>query len=170
MDAFRIDLASPLFHAKYFPQLRAIRKKTQRRLGNVLNPVSGTGVCGFSTAPFSPNCFRLDVRTSLQVATVEGMNTSRTIVRIDEDQRTAELEIMTPHSYPQMSDTLSALWRVGILQLSMIELSTPRYRVTRSKLVARDGSLLNGTRVMQILEAVQYGGRGRWRSARPQAA
>jgi hypothetical protein len=84
-----------------------------------------------------------------------GMNTSKIVVRLDAERRTAELEIRTPHLNPRLEGLELALCQIGIRPLYTVELLTPRFHITRSKLVARDDSELDSTRVMQILCAAQ---------------
>jgi hypothetical protein len=83
------------------------------------------------------------------------MNTSRIIVRLDAEQRAAQIEMLTPNGVPAVQGLGNALRGIGIRPLHMVELSTPRYRVTRAKLVELDGSELTSGRVMQILCAAR---------------
>lgn len=89
------------------------------------------------------------------VATLLRMNASKIIVRLDAEQRTAELEVMTLRSRPRVDGLGHALEQIGLRPLRTLELDTSRYRITRSRLAERDGSLLTGTRVMQILCAAR---------------
>lgn len=84
------------------------------------------------------------------------MNTSKISVRLDAEQRTAELELMTPHHKPRIEGLELDLRRLGLRQLHTIELSTPKYRVMRTKLRELDGSELNALRVVQILRAARH--------------
>lgn len=81
------------------------------------------------------------------------MNTSKTIVRLDAEQRTAEIEMTTSHNSPRVEGLDHALRRIGFHPMRTIELSTPRFRVTRTKLVELDGAQLSETRIMQALRA-----------------
>ena len=83
------------------------------------------------------------------------MNASKITVRLDAEQRTAEIEVMTLRCRPRVDGLGRALEQIGIRPLRIVELDTPRYRVTRSRLAERDGSQLTGTRVMQILCAAR---------------
>lgn len=83
------------------------------------------------------------------------MNTSRIIVRLDEEQRTAELEVMTPHRSPRIQGMDVALRQIGVLQFQTVELWTSRHSITLTKVAESDGSRLAPGRVMQILSVVQ---------------
>jgi hypothetical protein len=83
------------------------------------------------------------------------MNTTKITVRLDAEHRQAELEMMTPHELAPVGRVDQALRRIGIEPLGTVELETPRYRVTKTKLAELDGSLLDATRVMQILRAAR---------------
>jgi hypothetical protein len=83
------------------------------------------------------------------------MNTSNIIVRLEAEQRTAELEILTPHHNPRSEGLEWTLRRNGIRTLRAIELQTPGGRVTRLRLAELDGSELQEARVMQILRIAQ---------------
>jgi hypothetical protein len=83
------------------------------------------------------------------------MTTSRFTVRLDAEERTADLEITTPHSRPKLEGLERSLRRLGIRFVHTFELSTSKYRITRAKLVDVAGSKLNASRVMQILSTVQ---------------
>ncbi|GEM_PF-3205206 len=83
------------------------------------------------------------------------MDASRITVRLDAEQRTAELEIMTAHSRPRVEGLKEAFGRLGVRPLSTVELMTPRYRITRSKLTEQDGSALSGSRLLEILNAAR---------------
>ncbi len=83
------------------------------------------------------------------------MNTSRIIVRLDEEQRTAELEVMTPHRSPRIQGMDVALRQIGVLPFQTVELSTSRHSITLTKVAESDGSRLVPGRVMQILCVVQ---------------
>jgi hypothetical protein len=76
-------------------------------------------------------------------------------VRLDAAQRTAELEIMTAHALPRVQGLAEAFGRLGVRPLCTVELSTPRYRITRSRLAERDGSALSGARVLELLSAAR---------------
>jgi hypothetical protein len=83
------------------------------------------------------------------------MNTSKIKVRLDAESRTAELEVMTPNGNPYIDGIDHALARMRIRAIHTVELSTPRYRVTRTKLAEMDGSDINPARLMQVLRAAQ---------------
>lgn len=82
------------------------------------------------------------------------MNTWRTIVRLDREPGVAELEVLTPHGKPPPEGLRQALARIGIRAFCTVEMMTPRYQVTRAKLVTRDGIELDTGHVMRILCAV----------------
>jgi hypothetical protein len=83
------------------------------------------------------------------------MNASKISVRLDAEQRTAEIEIMTLHSRPRLEGLAEVLRDLGVQLLCTVELTTPRFRVVRSKLAALDGATLSGTRVLQILSSAR---------------
>ena len=83
------------------------------------------------------------------------MNASKITVRLDATQQTAELEIMTAHSRPRFEGLAEAFGRLGIRPLCTLELSTPRYRITRSRVAESDGSAMSGARVLQLLNAAR---------------
>lgn len=103
----------------------------------------------------SPDCFNTAESLLRAVSTLPPMNASKITVRLDAEQRTAEIEVMTLRSRPRVDGLGRALEQIGIRPLRTLELDTPRYRVTRSRLAERDGSQLTGTRVMQILCAAR---------------
>jgi len=81
------------------------------------------------------------------------MNTSKIVVRLDAEHHAAEIEMMTPHHAPPFEAMEHTLRRIGLRPVSTVELSTPRFRVTRTKVVKWDGSKLDAARVMHILRA-----------------
>lgn len=83
------------------------------------------------------------------------MNTSKIIVRLEAEERTAELEMMVPHGSREIEGIETAIDRIGMRATRKVEVSTPRYRVTRLKVAELDGSMLGATRVMQVLRAVR---------------
>jgi hypothetical protein len=83
------------------------------------------------------------------------MDASKITVRLDAEQRTAEVEIMIAHSRPRVEGLSEALGRLGVRPLCTVEMSTPRYRITRSRFSESDGSTLSGARVLQILNAAR---------------
>lgn len=85
------------------------------------------------------------------------MNTSKIMVRLDAEARTAELEVMVPHGSQEVRGLENAVYRIGMHPACRIEISTPRYRVTRLKVSELDGSPLGATRVMQLLRAAHHG-------------
>jgi hypothetical protein len=82
------------------------------------------------------------------------MNTWQTIVRLDKEPGIAELEVLTPHDKPRPEGLRQALARIGIRAFCTVEMITPRYQITRAKLVTRDGIELDTGHVMRILCAV----------------
>jgi len=84
------------------------------------------------------------------------MNPSRTIVRLDAELGTAELEVIAPHDSPKVEGLDHALRRIGFHPMRTLELSTPRYRVTRTKLAELDGAPLSETRIAQALRAARH--------------
>jgi hypothetical protein len=87
------------------------------------------------------------------------MNTSKITVRLDAERNQAELEILTPRDAGEPLRIEPSLQRLGIRHRGLIELSTPRYFVTRAKLTELDGSKLDVTRVMQVLRAARNNAR-----------
>jgi hypothetical protein len=83
------------------------------------------------------------------------MNTSKIIVRLDAEQRSAELEIMVPHSMPRMEGLATTLRQIGLRTTQSLDISTSRFRVTRMKLAERNGATMEQSRVMEILCAVR---------------
>lgn len=83
------------------------------------------------------------------------MNTSKIIVRLEAEERTAELEMMVPHGSREIEGIETAIRRIGMLTTRRVDVSTPKYRVTRLKVAELDGSVLGSTRVMQVLRAVR---------------
>ncbi len=83
------------------------------------------------------------------------MNAIKITVRLDAAQRTAELEIMAAHSRPRVEGLAEVFGRLGLRSLCIVELWTPRYRITRSRLAECDGSALSGARVLQVLNAAR---------------
>lgn len=85
------------------------------------------------------------------------MNTSKIIVRLEAEERTAELEVMVPHDSREIDGLENTLSRLGMRASSKLQISTPRYRIARVKFAELDGSPLVATRVMQVLRAVRKG-------------
>jgi hypothetical protein len=83
------------------------------------------------------------------------MNTSIIKMRLDAEYRTAELELMTPHGSPSIEGLDYALKRMGLKTIRTVELMTPKFRVTRTRLAEMDGSDIAPTRVMQVLQVAQ---------------
>jgi hypothetical protein len=83
------------------------------------------------------------------------MNPMKATVRLDAEQRTAELELMTPNGTPNFEGFEFALKRIGIRPLRKIEMATPRYQITRTKLVEMNGYEFTPSRLMQVLSIVQ---------------
>ena len=103
----------------------------------------------------SPDCFETAGRVLRAAIILAHMNASKITVRLDAEQRTADIEVMTLRCRPRFDGLGRALEQIGIRPLRTEELDTARYRVTRSRLAERDGSQLTGTRVMQILCAAR---------------
>lgn len=83
------------------------------------------------------------------------MNQSTIKVRLDEEYRTAELELSTPNGSPEVLGIDHALRRMGLRPVHTVEFVTPKYRVTRTKVAEMDGSEMAPERVMQLLQAAQ---------------
>lgn len=83
------------------------------------------------------------------------MNTSKITVRLDAERNEAELEILTPRDGSEPPSIEPSLQRLGIRHGGLVELTTPRYLVTRAKLTELDGSRLDSVRVMQVLRAAR---------------
>lgn len=83
------------------------------------------------------------------------MNTSRITVRLDAEHREAELEMLLPHESATPRSLEESLQRVGMRPFSTVEMTTPRYRVTRTKFAELDGSRIDAIRVMQVLRAAR---------------
>ncbi|MGE5783115.1 MAG: hypothetical protein ACM3ZE_00925, partial [Myxococcales bacterium] len=87
-------------------------------------------------------------------ASMMGMNTSNIIVRLDAEHHAAEIEIMTPHGSPRSAGLETTLRWVGLRTLRTVEFSTPRHRVTRTKVARLDGLELDAARIAGALRAV----------------
>jgi hypothetical protein len=83
------------------------------------------------------------------------MNTFQISVRLDAEHHTAELEILAPQRSVTVQDLKQVLGHVGVLPLRTIETFTPRYHVTRARVMRRDGVALDTAVVLRILGAVQ---------------
>jgi hypothetical protein len=82
-------------------------------------------------------------------------NTTKITVRLDAEQRAAELELVTPHSRSRIDGLEPALRKLGLLSTHTLELHTPKYRITRTKLRQLDGSAFDSTRLVQVLHIVR---------------
>jgi uncharacterized coiled-coil protein SlyX len=83
------------------------------------------------------------------------MKQSRIFVRLDAEQRIAELEVRVPHLSPRTEGLEAALRQLRMRSLTIVEISTPQFRILRTRLVECDGSEFDANRVMQILQAAR---------------
>lgn len=82
-------------------------------------------------------------------------NTTKISVRLDAEQRAAELELVAPHHHARIDGLEHALRKVGLHSMPTLELNTPRYRITRTKLRHPDGSVIDSARLVQVLHIVR---------------
>lgn len=82
-------------------------------------------------------------------------NTSKITVRLDVEQRAAEIELLTPHDRMRVDGLEHTFRKIGLRPIHTSEVWTPRYRVTRAKLREHDGSMLDSSRLVQLLRVIR---------------
>lgn len=88
--------------------------------------------------------------------TLAGMkSTTKITLRLDAEQRAAELTLVTPHNKARIDGLEPALRKAGLHSTHTLELNTPKYRITRAKLRQLDGSAFDSTRLVQVLHIVR---------------
>jgi hypothetical protein len=83
------------------------------------------------------------------------MNTMKTIVRLDAEHHTAELEIMAPHNGTTVEGLENTIRRMGFCTIGTLETDTPRFHITHTKIRSRDGSRLDHTRLAAVLSELR---------------
>jgi len=83
------------------------------------------------------------------------MDNHRIIVRLDDAQRSAALEILVPHRDPPLRGLVATLLDLSLSPERIVEYRTSRFRVTRARLTDRFGQALGTARLMQILCSVE---------------
>jgi len=79
------------------------------------------------------------------------MNTIKTIVRLEAEQRIAELEILTSQGEMVKCDAVSALRRLGFLVLESSDYATVRHQITRVVFRETQAQRLEHGRIAEVL-------------------
>lgn len=83
------------------------------------------------------------------------MNAMKIIVRLEAEQRIAELELLASHGETMGVDTASALERLGFAILQNSDYTTPRHRITRIVFQERNHQRLEHARIAEALSELR---------------